>query len=199
MEVRDKLYIGGAWVPSTGKGVIEVVNSATEEVIGTIPEGTPEDVDRAAALRGRRLPGVVGDVDGRAGQDPGARPGGADGAHRGDRHADLPGSRDALHAVQPHPGRAARDELRGRRAARHRVPLRGGGRATRSSSASRSVSWGPSRRGTTRCTRSPPRSPRRSPRAAPWCSSRARWHRSTPSSWPRSSTTSASRRVCSTS
>src|SRR3984893_425975 len=48
MEVRDKLYIGGAGVPSTGKGVIEVVNSTTEEVIGTIPEGTPEDVDRAA-------------------------------------------------------------------------------------------------------------------------------------------------------
>ncbi len=48
MEVRDKLYIGGAWVPSTGKGVIEVFNSTTEEVIGTIPEGTPEDVDRAA-------------------------------------------------------------------------------------------------------------------------------------------------------
>jgi acyl-CoA reductase-like NAD-dependent aldehyde dehydrogenase len=48
MEVRDKLYIGGAWVPSTGTGTLEVVNSATEEVIGTIPEGTPEDVDRAA-------------------------------------------------------------------------------------------------------------------------------------------------------
>lgn len=48
MDVRDKLYIGGAWVSSTGTGVIEVVNSATEEVIGTIPEGTPEDVDRAA-------------------------------------------------------------------------------------------------------------------------------------------------------
>ncbi len=39
MEVRDKLYIGGAWVPSTGKDVIEVVNSATEEVMGTIPAG----------------------------------------------------------------------------------------------------------------------------------------------------------------
>jgi aldehyde dehydrogenase (NAD+) len=48
MEVRDKLYIGGAWVPSTGTGNLEVVNSATEEVMGTIPEGTPEDVDRAA-------------------------------------------------------------------------------------------------------------------------------------------------------
>jgi acyl-CoA reductase-like NAD-dependent aldehyde dehydrogenase len=47
MEVRDKLYIGGAWVSSTGSGTLEVVNSTTEEVIGTIPEGTPEDVDRA--------------------------------------------------------------------------------------------------------------------------------------------------------
>jgi acyl-CoA reductase-like NAD-dependent aldehyde dehydrogenase len=47
MEVRDKLYIGGSWVASTGKGTLEVVNSATEEVIGTIPDGTPEDVDKA--------------------------------------------------------------------------------------------------------------------------------------------------------
>ena len=75
MEVRDKLYIGGAWVPSTGKGTIEVVNSTTEEVMGTIPEGTPEDVDRAAAGRRRRLPGVVGDVGRRTGEDPRARPG----------------------------------------------------------------------------------------------------------------------------
>ncbi|HUC36588.1 MAG TPA: aldehyde dehydrogenase family protein [Acidimicrobiales bacterium] len=47
MEVRDKLYIDGAWVPSTGTGKIEVVNSATEEVMGTVPSGTAEDVDRA--------------------------------------------------------------------------------------------------------------------------------------------------------
>ena len=47
MEVRDKLYIGGAWVASTGSGTIDVYNSSTEEVMGTIPEGTPEDVDRA--------------------------------------------------------------------------------------------------------------------------------------------------------
>jgi acyl-CoA reductase-like NAD-dependent aldehyde dehydrogenase len=48
MEVRDKIYINGSWVPSTGTGTLEVINSATEEVMGTIPEGTPEDVDRAA-------------------------------------------------------------------------------------------------------------------------------------------------------
>ena len=48
MEVRDKLYINGAWVSSTGTGSIEVVNAATEEVMGSIPKGTAEDVDRAA-------------------------------------------------------------------------------------------------------------------------------------------------------
>jgi len=47
MEVRDKLYIGGSWVPSTGSGTLEVINSATEQVIGTVPEGTPDDVDKA--------------------------------------------------------------------------------------------------------------------------------------------------------
>jgi aldehyde dehydrogenase (NAD+) len=47
MIERDKLYIDGAWVPSAGKGTIDVVNSTTEEVMGHIPEGTPGDVDRA--------------------------------------------------------------------------------------------------------------------------------------------------------
>jgi acyl-CoA reductase-like NAD-dependent aldehyde dehydrogenase len=49
MEVRDKLYIDGAWVPSTGKGTLEVFDSNTEDVIGTIPEGTTDDVDKAVA------------------------------------------------------------------------------------------------------------------------------------------------------
>ena len=48
MIERDKLYIDGAWVPSTGTGTIEVINSTTEEVMGRIPEGTADDVDRAA-------------------------------------------------------------------------------------------------------------------------------------------------------
>src|SRR5438477_12935843 len=49
MDVRDKLYIGGAWVPSTGSETIDVVNATTEEVIGRIPQGSPEDVDKAVA------------------------------------------------------------------------------------------------------------------------------------------------------
>jgi aldehyde dehydrogenase (NAD+) len=48
MQVRDKLYIDGAWVPSTGSGTLEVTNSTTEEVMGSIPAGTAEDVDKAA-------------------------------------------------------------------------------------------------------------------------------------------------------
>ncbi|HEX2849260.1 MAG TPA: aldehyde dehydrogenase family protein [Acidimicrobiales bacterium] len=47
MQDRDKLYIDGAWVPSTGTGTIDVINSTTEEVMGRIPEGTPDDVDKA--------------------------------------------------------------------------------------------------------------------------------------------------------
>ena len=47
MLVRDKIYIDGAWVPSTATATIEVIDSTTEEVMATIPEGTPEDVDRA--------------------------------------------------------------------------------------------------------------------------------------------------------
>jgi aldehyde dehydrogenase (NAD+) len=47
MLVRDKIYVDGAWIPSTGKGTIDVVNASTEEVMGTIPDGTAEDVDKA--------------------------------------------------------------------------------------------------------------------------------------------------------
>ncbi|HVX16794.1 MAG TPA: aldehyde dehydrogenase family protein [Acidimicrobiales bacterium] len=46
---HDKLYINGAWVPSTGSGSIDVINAATEEVMGRVPDGTPADVDAAVA------------------------------------------------------------------------------------------------------------------------------------------------------
>src|ERR1700689_1850899 len=56
MEVRDKLYIDGAWVASSGKGTLDVINSTTEEVMGTIPEGTPADVDRAVKAAAAAFP-----------------------------------------------------------------------------------------------------------------------------------------------
>jgi acyl-CoA reductase-like NAD-dependent aldehyde dehydrogenase len=47
MNDRDKLYIDGTWVASTGSGTIEVINPTSEEVMGRVPDGTPEDVGRA--------------------------------------------------------------------------------------------------------------------------------------------------------
>ncbi|HJQ67561.1 MAG TPA: aldehyde dehydrogenase family protein [Blastocatellia bacterium] len=49
MKVHDKLYINGQWVEPAGKGLLDVTNSTTEEVMARIPEGTAEDVDRAVA------------------------------------------------------------------------------------------------------------------------------------------------------
>jgi acyl-CoA reductase-like NAD-dependent aldehyde dehydrogenase len=45
---HDKIYIDGAWVPSTGSGSIDVFDSTNGEVIGRIPDGTADDVDKAA-------------------------------------------------------------------------------------------------------------------------------------------------------
>src|SRR4051794_11881235 len=47
--VRDKLYIGGEWVEPAGDGRLEGIDSTTEQVMGSVPEGTAEDVDRAVA------------------------------------------------------------------------------------------------------------------------------------------------------
>ncbi|NMO17796.1 aldehyde dehydrogenase family protein [Pyxidicoccus fallax] len=44
---HTRFYIGGRWVDPAGTGTIEVINAATEEVMGCVPAGTPEDVDRA--------------------------------------------------------------------------------------------------------------------------------------------------------
>jgi aldehyde dehydrogenase (NAD+) len=46
---RDRIYVGGEWVESTGSETLEVVNPTSEEVVGTIRAGTAEDVDRAVA------------------------------------------------------------------------------------------------------------------------------------------------------
>jgi aldehyde dehydrogenase (NAD+) len=47
VQVQDKLYIGGEWVDPAGSDVIEVISPHTEEVIATVPDGTPADIDRA--------------------------------------------------------------------------------------------------------------------------------------------------------
>src|SRR5689334_1732451 len=45
--VHDKIYINGEWVKPSGDGLIDVMNSTTEEVMGQIPECTAADVDAA--------------------------------------------------------------------------------------------------------------------------------------------------------
>jgi aldehyde dehydrogenase (NAD+) len=47
LQVRDEVFIGGRWVAPAGGEPIEVVNSTTEEVMGTVPACSPEDADRA--------------------------------------------------------------------------------------------------------------------------------------------------------
>lgn len=47
VQVRDKIYIDGAWVSPSGSDTIDVINATTEEVMGTIPQSTADDVDKA--------------------------------------------------------------------------------------------------------------------------------------------------------
>ena len=56
MQIRDKIYIDGAWVPSTGTRALQVINSTTEEVMGCVPEGTPDDVNRAVKAAAGAFP-----------------------------------------------------------------------------------------------------------------------------------------------
>jgi len=53
LQVKDRIFIGGEWVEPSGADPLEVVNPATEEMLGTVPGCTPVDADRAvAAARG---------------------------------------------------------------------------------------------------------------------------------------------------
>jgi betaine-aldehyde dehydrogenase len=56
MKTYDKIYIGGEWVPSSGKGHFDVIDASTEEVMGRVPAGTPEDVSRAVERAAAAFP-----------------------------------------------------------------------------------------------------------------------------------------------
>ncbi|MFG3656188.1 aldehyde dehydrogenase family protein [Streptomyces sp. NPDC047706] len=56
MKARDGMYIDGTWRPAAGRDLIEVVNPADEEIIGRVPAGTAEDVDRAVRAARAALP-----------------------------------------------------------------------------------------------------------------------------------------------
>jgi hypothetical protein len=57
LDDRNYLYIGGEWVAPASRACIRVLNAATEEPIGEVPEAAVADVDRAvAAARHALLP-----------------------------------------------------------------------------------------------------------------------------------------------
>ena len=197
MLTYDKLYIDGSWVAPAGTDTLEVIDSTTEEVFATIPAGVPADIDRAVAAakaafpawseepapeRGKLLRRVAEELEARRDEI-------ADvithevGMPKGQSAAIQVGT--GISAFSTASELASHVRVRGHQ---QRAP----------SSASPSASSAASRRGTTRSTRSAPRSRTRWRPAAPSCSSRRRSRRSTRSSSPRSSTTSASRPVCST-
>jgi acyl-CoA reductase-like NAD-dependent aldehyde dehydrogenase len=46
---RDHLFIGGDWVRPASAAVLELVNPATEDILGHVPDASGADVDRAVA------------------------------------------------------------------------------------------------------------------------------------------------------
>jgi len=57
MDKRDKLYIDGQWVKPSGQGTRDVINAATEEVMGHVPKGDVNDVNTAVAAARRAFEG----------------------------------------------------------------------------------------------------------------------------------------------
>jgi acyl-CoA reductase-like NAD-dependent aldehyde dehydrogenase len=49
MIERTELYINGQWLTPSGSDGFDVINPATEEILGRIPAATPADADRAVA------------------------------------------------------------------------------------------------------------------------------------------------------
>ncbi|WP_067490166.1 aldehyde dehydrogenase [Actinomadura hibisca] len=49
MRQHDRFFIGGEWTAPAGTGTIEVISPHTEEVLGSVPEGTEADIDAAVA------------------------------------------------------------------------------------------------------------------------------------------------------
>ncbi len=128
MRDYTNLYIDGAWVPSDGTGTIEVINAGTEQVMGSIPEGTASDVDKAVDRRPRGVRRVGGDAGRGAPEVPRPPERGAAGPHPRDRPGDRRRGRHADHVVDDDPGRPARRQHADLRHAARLVRVRRGDR-----------------------------------------------------------------------
>src|SRR2546426_2339481 len=58
MADDHRMLIGGEWVPSESGAAFEATAPATGEVIGTLPEGTRGDAERAVRVEGLIPPSV---------------------------------------------------------------------------------------------------------------------------------------------
>lgn len=56
---RKTLFIDGRWVTPAEDGAIEVVDPATEQVIGSVPNGDAADVDAAVAAARRAFDPLI--------------------------------------------------------------------------------------------------------------------------------------------
>jgi betaine-aldehyde dehydrogenase len=45
----DEFFIGGSWMAPSTTERIEVISPHSEEVVGSVPAGAPEDIDAAVA------------------------------------------------------------------------------------------------------------------------------------------------------
>src|SRR3954452_5070736 len=54
--VKDAFFIGGSWVPATGRAPIPVIDPSTEEQVASVPAGTEEDIDAAVAAAKAAFP-----------------------------------------------------------------------------------------------------------------------------------------------
>ena len=57
---RTELYIDGEWVSPSNTETIDVINPATEQVLGTVPAGTDADVDAAVAAARKAFDPLIG-------------------------------------------------------------------------------------------------------------------------------------------
>jgi aldehyde dehydrogenase (NAD+) len=57
VKIHDTIYIDGAWVKPMGSATFDVINATTEEVMGRIPGGNAQDVDRAVQAARHAFPG----------------------------------------------------------------------------------------------------------------------------------------------
>jgi aldehyde dehydrogenase (NAD+) len=56
----DEFFIGGSWVAPSTTERIEVISPHSEEVVGSVPAGAPEDIDAAVAAARAAMAGEWG-------------------------------------------------------------------------------------------------------------------------------------------